>query len=196
MWTDIKTSVRPAITLMLAAVLLTGFIYPMLITGIGQLLFPYQANGSLVVDHGQVIGSELIGQSFTFDRYFHGRPSAAGNGYDAANSSGSNLGPTSKALVDRVATDVKKLRTQGITSAIPADMVTTSASGLDPHVSPETAELQIHRVASARNLPDAEVARVVTASTQGRWLGIIGEPRINVLLLNRQLDALAVSTAE
>jgi K+-transporting ATPase ATPase C chain len=180
---------------------LTGLIYPLAVTGLAQAMFPYQARGSLIEANGRVIGSDLIGQGFIDDKYFHGRPSATTDTdssdstktvpapYNAASSAGSNLGPTSKALVDRIKEDVGKL---GLPSGtpIPADLVTSSGSGLDPHISPAAAALQIARVAQARSQPAAEIEKLVAAATEGRTLGILGEPRVNVLKLNLALDSL------
>ncbi len=160
-------------------------------TGLAQVLFPHQANGSLVRVNGKVVGSELIGQSFTKPEYFHGRPSAAGNnGYDAANSSGSNLGPTNQKLVDRVKADVQKFRAENptYTGPIPADLLTSSASGLDPHISPASAEAQVARVAAARGVSRGLVSQLVAKHTEGRQWRLFGEPRVNVLLLNLDLD--------
>ena len=180
---------RPAVVLLGAFTILTGIAYPLAMTGVVQIVLPDQANGSLVERGGAIVGSSLIGQPFTSDRYFHPRPSAAGqNGYDAAASSGSNLGPLSAMLLDRVKHDVAKLRGDG-TAAIPADAVTTSASGLDPHVSPAYADMQVERVAKARGVSPDRVRAVVAGNTAGDDLGIIGEPRINVLELNLALDA-------
>lgn len=178
----------------LATIVLTilfGLAYPLVFTGLAQVLFPHQANGSLVTVNGKVAGSELIGQSFTKPEYFHGRPSAAGNnGYDAANSSGSNLGPTNQKLVDRVKADVQKFRAENpdYTGPIPADLLTSSASGLDPHISPASAEAQVARVAKARGVTPDRIAELVAKHTNGRQWGIFGEPRVNVLLLNIDLD--------
>lgn len=194
--------IRPAIVMIVLLTILTGIAYPFAMTGVTQGLFPDQANGSLIKrDDGTVIGSSLIGQDFTSDRYFHGRISATSGTdpndpsksiaqpYNAANSAGSNLGPTSQALADRVKGDVDALAAQGITNP-PADMVTSSASGLDPDISPANAALQVARVAAARNLPADQVQKLVQANTSGRLLGLIGEPRVNVLQLNMALDGL------
>jgi len=171
--------------------ILFGLAYPLVFTGLAQVLFPHQANGSLVTVNGKVAGSELIGQSFTKPEYFHGRPSAAGNnGYDAANSGGSNLGPTNQKLVDRVKADVQKFRAENpdYTGPIPADLLTSSGSGLDPHISPASAEAQVARVAKARGVTPDRIAELVAKHTEGRQWGIFGEPRVNVLLLNIDLD--------
>ena len=191
MFTEIRSSLRPAFVLLLLFTALTGVAYPLAVTGIAQLVFPAQANGSLIRDHGAVIGSELIGQNFAEARYFHPRPSAAGKGYDASASAASNLAPASQDLANRIGGDVAALRQQGLTGPIPTDLVTTSASGLDPHISPEAAFLQAGRVAAARSLTPAAVRAAVTAATEYPLLGLIGEPRVNVLLLNRQLDRIS-----
>ena len=193
--------IRPALVLLLLMTVLTGLVYPLAITGLAQVLFPHQAGGSLVPKDGKIIGSELIGQSFTDAKYFHGRPSATTDTdpndatktvpapYNASNSGGSNAGPTSKALIERVAGDVAALRKES-NAPIPVDLVTTSASGLDPHITPAAAEFQVARVAAARNLPAERVRALVAQATEDRVLGILGEPRVNVLKLNLALDAL------
>ena len=186
---DFTTALRPAIVLALLFAALLGLAYPLAMTGIGQLLFPAQANGSLVRDAaGQAIGSTVVGQAFTSDRYFRTRPSAAGKGYDGMASSGSNLGPTSQALVDRVKADVAAARAAGVTGPLPADLVTASGSGLDPDLSPAAALAQAPRIAAARRLPLDRV-RTLVASITVRPL--LGDPRVNVLALNRALDAAA-----
>ena len=178
----------------LATIVLTilfGLAYPLVFTGLAQVLFPHQANGSLVTVNGRVAGSELIGQSFTKPEYFHGRPSSAGNnGYDGANSGGSNLGPTNQKLVDRVKADVQKFRAENpdYTGPIPADLLTSSGSGLDPHISPASAEAQVARIAKARGVTPDRITELVAKHTDGRQWGIFGEPRVNVLLLNIDLD--------
>ncbi|VXC68280.1 potassium-transporting ATPase subunit KdpC [Sphingomonas sp. AX6] len=188
---DIKSALRPALALTVGFALLLGLLYPLAMTGIGQVLFPAQANGSLIRnENGTVIGSALIGQNFTSDAYFRGRPSAAGDGYDAMASSGSNLGPGAKALTERVQGDIATLGTSP-EGSIPPDLVTTSASGLDPHISPEAAFLQASRVAAARGIPAVQVRGLAEALVERPLLGFIGEPRVNVLLLNIALDRTA-----
>ena len=181
---------RPALAMIFAFTLLTGVAYPLAITGIAGMVLPGAANGSLVLKDGTVIGSSLVGQAFVADKYFHPRPSAADSGYDGAASSGSNLGPITQKLLDRVKTDVDALRTEGVTGAIPVDAVTTSASGLDPDISPENALLQVPRVAKSRGLGEDAVRALVGAHTDSRGWGIFGEPHVNVLSLNLALDAL------
>lgn len=188
MRSDFLAALRPAFVVTLLLALLTGIAYPLAITGVAQVAFPAQANGSLIRDGSGVRGSDLIGQVFASPRYVHGRPSAAGKGYDAMASSGSNLGPAAQALADRVRTDVAALRTSP-GDDVPADLVTTSASGLDPHISPEAALSQAARVAAGRGVPVESVRAAITAQTEQPLVGFIGEPRVNVLRLNRALDA-------
>lgn len=192
---DFTSALRPAIAFTLLFALLLGLAYPAAITGVGQLLFPHQANGSLIKDGDRIVGSELIAQGFASPRYFHPRPSAAGAGYEANNSYGSNLGPTSQQLHDGVKADVQALRPAQDAHPLPADMVTTSASGLDPHISPQTALLQVERVAAARGLGAQDVRRLIVAQTEAPLLGFLGEPRVNVLALNRALDRLPAQGA-
>ena len=179
-----------ALRFTLATTLVFGLVYPLCMTGLSQLIFPKRAAGSLIEKDGRIIGSKLIGQSFTSEKYFHSRPSAAGTGYDASASSPSNLAPTNQALVDRVKSDVAKLQQENPGAAIPADLVTASGSGLDPEISPAAAEFQIPRVAKARGLSADALRALIARHTQGRSIGIFGEPRVNVLELNLDLDSL------
>jgi potassium-transporting ATPase KdpC subunit len=195
--------IRPAIVVLVALTLIGGLAYPLAMTGVAQLIFPYQAGGSMIERDGHVVGSALIGQEFGSDKYFHGRPSATtapdpkdptktvAAPYNAMNSGGSNLGPSNKALIDRVQGDIDTLKKENPTAAVPIDLVTTSASGLDPDISPEAAQFQVPRIAKTRNLPEDRLRQLVVDNTQGRLLGLLGEPRVNVLLLNLALDKLA-----
>jgi potassium-transporting ATPase KdpC subunit len=195
--------IRPALVVLIALTLITGLVYPLAMTGIAQVIFPYQANGSMISQNGHVVGSQLIGQNFTSDKYFHGRPSATTGPdpkdpsktvpapYNAINSGGSNLGPSNQALVDRVKGDIAKLQKENPGTPVPIDLVTTSASGLDPDISPEAALFQVPRVSKARNLPEDRLRELVDDNTEGRLFGLLGEPRVNVLQLNLALDKLA-----
>jgi len=189
----LRNQFRPAIVLTLLLIVMTGLLYPGLVTGLAQVLFPHQANGSLIESNGQVVGSALIGQSFASAKYFHPRPSAAGSGYVGDSSSGTNKGPTDRKLADTliaVAID-SAVKTDGaVKGQVPADMVTSSGSGLDPHISPATAEIQVARVARARGVPADRIRAIVAAHTEGRQFGFFGERRVNVLLLNLALDSL------
>jgi K+-transporting ATPase ATPase C chain len=195
--------IRPAVIVLVVLTLITGLAYPLAMTAVAGVIFPKQAEGSLIERDGKVVGSALIGQEFKSDKYFHGRPSATtapdpadasktiAAPYNAANSGGSNLGPTSKALSDRIKEDVDKLKAESPSTPVPVDLVTTSGSGLDPDISPEAALFQVPRVAKARNIPEDRIRQLVAENTQGRLAGLIGEPRVNVLALNLALDAAA-----
>ena len=195
--------IRPAIILLVALTLITGLAYPLAMTGLAQVLFPQQANGSMIEKDGKIVGSAQIGQVFAGDKYFHGRPSATNAPdpkdatktvdapYNAANSMGSNLGPTNKALIERVKGDVDKLKEENPSAPVPIDLVTTSGGGLDPHISPEAAFFQVPRIAKARNLPVDRLRQLVGQHVEGRTLGFLGEPRVNVLALNMALDRAA-----
>jgi K+-transporting ATPase ATPase C chain len=184
-----KETLKIAVLMTIVTTVLLGLVYPFAVTGLAQALFHSKANGILLYRHGAVVGSRLLGQAFSGPRYFHSRPSAAGDGYDAANSGGSNLGPTNHTLLDRVKGDVEKLRAENPRTAIPVDLVTTSASGLDPDISPDAAEFQIPRVAKERGIGVEELRATVARHSMGREFGVLGEPRVNVLELNLELDA-------
>jgi K+-transporting ATPase ATPase C chain len=197
--------IRPAIVVLVVLTIVTGLVYPLAITGMAQVLFPVQARGSLIKQGDKIVGSALIGQQFTSDKYFHGRPSATTAPdpkdasktvpapYNAENSGGSNLGPTSKALAERLKADVEKLKEENPSQPVPVDLVTTSGSGLDPDISPDAAQFQAARVAKARNIPEAQIRALIDSQTEGRDFGFLGEPRVNVLKLNLALDRIAAS---
>lgn len=194
MLTEIRSAVRPALVMLVLFTILLGLAFPLAITGIAQVAFPGQANGSLIRERGTVIGSELIGQGFATPRYFHSRPSAAGDGYDASASAATNLAPGSQDLRDAIAARVEDARAQGLTGvSVPPDLVTTSASGLDPHTSPEAAFAQVDRVARTRGVTSQSLRSIVERSVEYPLFGIIGEPRVNVLMLNRQIDRISAT---
>jgi len=196
MTTFLRRRLWPAIALLIALTVITGVIYPVVVTAVAQVAFSHQANGSMITANGSVVGSSLIGQCFDQPKYFSGRPSAAGAtdenpcGYDASSSAGSNLGPTNQKLIERVTADVDRLRAENGGGPVPVDLVTTSASGLDPDISPGAADYQVARVAAARAMPEADVRAAVARHTEAPFLGFIGQPRVNVLLLNLDLDGL------
>lgn len=184
-----KKNFMISIWMTITTTILLGIIYPFVVTGLAQVLFPSQANGSLITINGKIVGSRLIGQPFSSPGYFRSRPSAAGSGYDAGASGGSNLGPTNKALIDRISGDAQKVQAENPSSPIPMDLITTSGSGLDPHISPAAASFQAPRVAKERGISEAVVTTLIAKHTEGRELGFLGEPRVNVLELNLDLDA-------
>jgi len=184
-----KKNLRISVLMTIATTVLLGILYPLVVTGLAQLFFKDKANGQLIVQNGQVVGSRIIGQAFAGPGYFHSRPSAAGNGYDAANSNGSQLGPTNQHLIDRVKTDVASNQVDNPCQPVPVDLVTTSASGLDPDISPAAAEFQVPRIARQRGVSADQLKRLLQEHTQPRQLGLLGEPRVNVLELNLDLDA-------
>jgi potassium-transporting ATPase KdpC subunit len=186
-----KENIRIAVMMTIVTTIMFGLLYPLAVTGLGQLFFPAKANGQLIEKNGRIVGSRIIGQPFSSDRYFHSRPSAAGNGYDPVAPSGgaSNLGPTNRQLMDRVKSDTEKLHAENPGAAVPVDLITTSGSGLDPDISPAAAEFQISRVARARGVSEVELRSIVAKHTRGRQFGFLGEPRVNVLELNLELDA-------
>jgi potassium-transporting ATPase KdpC subunit len=184
-----KKNIIISVLMTIVTTILLGIVYPLVVTGIAQVIFPRKANGQLITQNGKLIGSSVIGQPFSGPTYFHSRPSAAGTGYDAANSGGTNLGPTNKTLISRVDQDTKALQAENPGVPVPVDLVTTSASGLDPHISIAAAEFQLPRVAKARGLSQAQLQQLIAAHTESRQFGILGEPRVNVLELNLALDA-------
>ena len=184
-----KKNLSIAVLMTIATTILLGIIYPLVVTGLAQVIFPDKANGQLIAKDGKIIGSRIIGQGFSSPNYFHPRPSAAGTGYDAANSAGSQLGPTNQKLIDRVKQDTERLQAENPGKPVPIDLVTTSASGFDPHISPAAAEFQVPRVARQRGISDELLRQLVAKHTQGRQFGFLGEPRVNVLELNLDLDA-------
>jgi K+-transporting ATPase ATPase C chain len=188
-----RRNITTAVLYTIITTVIFGLVYPFVVTGLAQLMFHEKANGQLIRRNGQLVGSRIIGQAFTAPQYFHSRPSAAGNGYDAANSGGSNYAPTNKKLIDRVAGDVSALQPEHPGSDIPVDLVTASGSGLDPDITPAAAEFQVSRIAEQRHLSEDVVRKLVSEHTEGRQLGFLGEPRVNVLLLNLDLDQLAAS---
>lgn len=184
----VKKNFVTAILMTIATTVLLGIIYPLVVTGLAQVLFPKKANGQLIEANGKIIGSRIIGQAFTSPGYFHSRPSSAGNGYDATNSNGSQLGPTNQKLIDRVKADVASAQAENPGTPVPIDLVTSSASGLDPHISPAAAAFQLPRVAKARGISEPQLRQLVARHTENRELGFLGEPRVNVLELNLDLD--------
>jgi potassium-transporting ATPase KdpC subunit len=186
---NIGKNLIAAVLMTIVTTLILGIVYPLVITGIAQVAFPDKANGQLIERDGKVVGSRIIGQGFSSPGYFHSRPSAAGMGYDAANSAGSNLGPTNKKLVDAVKANVEAAHKENPGAPVPIDLVTTSASGFDPHITPASADFQVPRIARERGMSEADVRRLVDAHTEGRQLGFFGEPRVNVLELNLALDS-------
>jgi len=192
---NITRNLVSAVLMTIVTTLLLGVVYPLVITGIAQVAFPDQANGQLIERDGKVVGSRIIGQGFSSPGYFHSRPSAAGMGYDAANSAGSNLGPTNKKLIDAVKANVEAAHRENPGAPVPIDLVTTSASGLDPHITPAAADFQVPRIARERGLSEGDVRRIVAAHTEGRQLGFFGEPRVNVLELNLALDDVQAGAA-
>jgi K+-transporting ATPase ATPase C chain len=183
-----KKNLITSILMTLVTTILFGVAFPLLVTGLAQILFPKQANGQLITHNGQIVGSRLIGQSFSSPAYFHSRPSNAGTGYDAANSGGSNLGPTNQSLIARVQSDADRLQAENPSAPIPMDLLTSSASGLDPHISPDAAEFQVPRIAKERGASEDAIRQVIRQHTQSRQFGVLGEPRVNVLELNLALD--------